>query len=78
MTTLATIEEIKALIGLQLGKSNIRETDRLVEDLGAESSDVANIVAVAEEKYGIIIKEGEIARILTAMDLYELVNKPSL
>jgi acyl carrier protein len=71
----ASIEEIKKLVGLQLGKRSVKESDRLVEDLGAESSDVANVVAALEEKYGITLKESEIARISTPTDLYKLINQ---
>ena len=60
-----SIDEIKKLVGLQLGKRNVNENDRFAEDLGAESADVANIVAIVEEKYGITIKEAEIANIST-------------
>ncbi len=70
-----TKDEILKLVELQLGKRGLRENDRLVEELGAESADVANLVAAAEEKYGIAIKESEIARIFTPADLFELVQK---
>ena len=46
-----------------------------MEDLGAESADVANIVAAVEEKYHILVKESEIARIFTPADLLQLVEK---
>lgn len=69
-----TLDEIKKLVGLQLGRRNVNDSDRLMEDLGAESSDVANIVAAVEEKYHISIKESEIARILTPIDLFELIQ----
>ena len=70
-----TQEEIQRLVELQLGKRNVHDSDRLVEDLGAESADVANLVAAVEEKYGITIKESEIARIFTPTDLFELILK---
>jgi len=70
-----TQDEIRKLVELQLGKWDVQDNDRLVEDLGAESADVANLVAAAEEKYEIVIKESEIARIFTPQDLYELVVK---
>lgn len=70
-----TQEEIQRLVELQLGKRNVHDSDRLVEDLGAESADVANLVAAMEEKYGITIKESEIARIFTPIDLFELILK---
>ena len=77
MSTL-TIEDINKLVGLQLGKRNVTATDRLVEDLGAESADVANLVAAVESKYGITVKESEIARIFTSQDLFELVMKKTV
>ena len=70
-----SMDEIKKLVGLQLGKRNINENDRFVEDLGAESADVANLVSTVEEKYGITIKEAEIARLFTPTDLLALVQK---
>jgi acyl carrier protein len=69
-----SMDEIKKLVGLQLGKRNINENDRFAEDLGAESADVANLVATVEEKYGITIKEAEIAAISTPADLLALVQ----
>ena len=70
-----SIEDIKELVALQLGVRAVAEQDRLMEDLGAESADVANIVAAVEEKYHIVVKESEIARIFTPTDLFELVRK---
>jgi len=69
------LQEIIKLVSLQLGKRNVQPNSRLVEDLGAESADVANIVARVEEKYGVSIKEAEIARIFTPADLFDLVQK---
>jgi acyl carrier protein len=73
--SIVTMDEIKKLAGMQLGKRNVHEHDRFMEDLGAESADVANLVAAVEEKYGITIKEAEIARIFTPADLFALIQK---
>jgi acyl carrier protein len=70
-----TQDEIRRLVELQLGIRTVQAGDRLVEDLGAESADVANLVAAAEEKYGVAVKESEIARIFTPADLFELIQK---
>jgi acyl carrier protein len=70
-----SMDEIKKLVGMQLGKRNVKESDRFVEDLGAESADVANLVVIVEEKYGITIKEAEIASIFTPADLLALAQK---
>lgn len=71
--TNVSMEDIQKLVGLQLGVRVVAEHARLVEDLGAESADVANLVAAVEEKYHIIVKESEIAKIFTPADLFELV-----
>jgi len=73
--TAITQDEIQKLVELQLGKRNVQVNDLLVEDLGAESADVANLVASAEGKYGITIKESELASIFTPRDLFELIQK---
>lgn len=70
-----SMDEIRKLVGLQLGKRIVNKNDRFVEDLGAESADVANIVATVEEKYGITIKEAEISAIFTPADLLALVQE---
>jgi len=70
-----TQDEIRKLVELQLGKRGVQDNDRLVEELGAESADIANLVAAAEDKYGIAVKESEIARIFTPADLFELIQK---
>ncbi len=69
-----SMDEIKKMVGIQLGKRNVNDNDRFVEDLGAESADVANIVARVEERYGITIKESEIARLFTSADLFALIQ----
>jgi len=70
-----SMDEIKKLVGLQLGKRDIKESDRFMEDLGAESADIANLVATIEEKYGITIKEAEIAHLSTPADVFTLIQK---
>jgi acyl carrier protein len=70
-----SMEDIQKLVALQLGIRLVAEDARLVEDLGAESADVANIVAAVEEKYHIVVKESEIAKIFTPVDLFALVRK---
>lgn len=71
------MDEIKKMVGIQLGVRTVEAQDRLVEDLGAESADVANLVAAVEERYQVSIKESEIANIITPNDLFELVRSRS-
>ena len=72
-----TMDEIRKMVGIQLGVRSVADHDLLVEDLGAESADVANLVAAVEERYRVSIKESEIAGIRTPQDLFELVRTRS-
>lgn len=69
------IDEIKTLIRLQLGLKDVQDEHHIVEDLGAESVDVMNIIAAVEEKYRVFIDEEELLHIHTVADLYNLVLK---
>ena len=69
-----TIEDIQTLVGLQLGRRNVSEQDRLLEDLGAESADIVNIIATIEDKYDISLEEADISMARTVKDLYDLVE----
>jgi len=68
-------EDVVRIVRILLGKAQVRESDRLLEDLGAESADLANLVAAVEEKYGVRLPEAEIARIRTVADLHALVDR---
>ena len=69
-----SMDEIKRLVSLQLGTREVNDDSLLVEDLNAESADLVNLVLVLEEKYQIVVKESEIAKIKTPADLYNLVE----
>ena len=73
--TNVSIDEINRLVSLQLGVCDVTGEALLVEELGAESADVVNIIAVLEDKYQIAVKETDIAKIRTSADLFELVKK---
>jgi acyl carrier protein len=68
-----SIEDIISIVSLQLGARNITEDQHLVEDLGAESADIANIIAVLEEKYDLFISEEMIAKIRSVKDLHTAI-----
>jgi acyl carrier protein len=68
------LDDIAKTVGLVLGRRKIAPTDRIFEDLGAESADMLNIVVTVEEKYGIAIDEVTVPSIRTVADLFELVR----
>jgi acyl carrier protein len=70
-----TEQEILDLVAMQLGAREIRPADRLVEELGAESADVLNLVATLEDRYDIEIDEEEIPELATVADVQALVRR---
>jgi acyl carrier protein len=68
-----SLEEIISIVSLQMGIREVLEEDRLVEDLGAESADIANMIAALEEKYQIFISEEMIAKIRSVKDLHSTI-----
>jgi len=65
--------EIADIVGLQLGRRRVASSDRLQEDLGADSADLLNLVVALEDRYGIAISEEQVAGLKTVEDLERLV-----
>lgn len=74
---MASMAEIQSLIADQLGvdESEVTASARIVEDLGAESSDIANIVAAVQDKYDIEVPESEIENFVTVQDVFAGVQQ---
>ena len=68
-------QEILDLVAVQLGADAVQSGDRLVEELGAESADVLNLVATLEDRYEIEIEEEEIPELKTVADVCALVGR---
>ena len=64
-----SVEEIKKIVGLQLGTRKVEKSSRLIEDLEAESMDIVNIIAVIESRFNIVIEEEDLPNIRTVADL---------
>ena len=69
------VVDIAKTVGLVLGRANVKPSDRLCEDLGAESADMLNIVVTMEEKFKIQIDEADVPSIRTVSDLHEVVRR---
>lgn len=70
-----TVNEVGALVACQLGHTKVAADHHIVEDLGAESADVINIIAAIEDKFGILIEDSEIPDHLTVNGLFQLVRE---
>ena len=69
-----SITEIEQMVGVQLGVKTVRKEALIIEDLGAESADIVNIIAALEDRYHILIDEEEIGAIRTVEDLFALTR----
>ena len=63
-------EEIKALLveEMSIDESEIKESAEFINDLGFNSLELADLVALCEEKYDIDLEEDKIREILTVGD----------
>jgi acyl carrier protein len=69
------LADVKTLVGLQLGLSAVDETARFLEELGAESADILNILLAVEDKYNIHIEDSEMSTVRSTFDLFNLVKR---
>jgi acyl carrier protein len=69
--------EINQIAERILGRRPIHADDLLIEQLGAESADLANIIAALERRYRVEIPESSLPHLRTPRDLYEIVRSES-
>lgn len=61
-------------MALTLGATRVRESDRLLEDLGLESADMLNLLNAVEDRFGVSIDEIEAFELRTVADLGDLID----
>lgn len=66
-------DRIKKIVSISLGVSfaDLKSTDRLVDDLGADSLDILEIVMDVEKEFDVEIEDESAAKIKTVRDLIE-------
>lgn len=65
------MDRILGIVRGQLGRTGVGVHDRFLEDLGAESFDILNIVAAVEDRLGIYLEEEEIPSVRSPADLHD-------
>ena len=73
---MATLDKVTQLLCEQLGISadKVKEDSKIVEDLGADSIDVLEIVMALEDELGIEIEEDKITELKTVKDVVDLID----
>ena len=70
------LDKVKSLIASQLGISvdKVAENSKLVEDLGADSLDIVEMLMTLEEEFGIEIPDEEAMKLSTVKSIVELIE----
>lgn len=68
------IVELVAEVLVDVNKENIRLDSKIVEDLGAESLDIYDMVALLEDEFGMEISDEEVEKIRTVQDVADFIK----
>lgn len=70
------LEKLKNLIASQLDidVNDVNEDSDLVQDLGADSLDVVQMLILLEKEFGVEFEEGEIKNIKTVGDVEKFIE----
>ncbi len=73
---MSTLDKVTELICSQLGISSdkVNVDSKIVEDLGADSIDVFEMVMALEDELGITIEEDKISELKTVQDVVNLIE----
>jgi len=76
---MALIDDVKAVVVEQLNVNadEVKEESKFVEDLGADSLDVVELVMALEEKFDIEIPDSEAENITTVGDALKYIEEHS-
>ena len=69
-------EKVKSLIASQLNipVEKVEDSSRLVEDLGADSLDIVEMLMTLEEEFGISIPDEETANMKTVAEIVKVIE----
>lgn len=72
-------KDIKTLLAKQLNldASRIADESRIIEDLGADSLDVVELLMTLEDEMGISISDEEALNLKTVADIQNIINEKS-
>ena len=77
MTTANIEQKVKNIIADQLGvgEDEIKSTSSFIEDLGADSLDIVELVMAMEEEFEVEIPDEEAEHIKTVQDAVNFINE---
>ena len=71
-----TFEKVKSLLASQLTivKDTIKLESKIVEDLGADSLDVVELLMTLEDEFGVSVTDEEAVALKTVKDIVALID----
>lgn len=72
-----TIDKVKELLAAQLNisKDKIQGDSKLVEDLGADSLDMVEMLMTLEDEFGVSISDEDALKLKTVDDIVSYIEK---
>lgn len=72
-----TIDKVKELLAAQLNisKDKIQDDSKLVEDLGADSLDMVEMLMTLEDEFGVSISDEDALNLKTVADILSYIEK---
>jgi acyl carrier protein len=72
-----TIDKIKKIIASQLNinEETIKDDSRVIEDLGADSLDIVEMLMTLEEEFGINIPDEDTSNMKTVAEIADMISK---
>lgn len=72
-----TLDKVKQLISKQLNLSidKISDESKLIEDLGADSLDMVEMMMTLEDEFGLSITDEQAVTLKTVKDIVEFIDK---
>lgn len=73
------IDEIKQILAKQLriDANTINDNSNIIEDLGADSIDLVDLLMTIEEKKGIVVSDEDAVKLKTVKDVADYIEQHS-
>ncbi len=69
------VVDLVAEVLVDVKKENIQLDSKIVEDLGAESLDIYDMIALLEDEFGLEITDEEVEKIQTVQDVVNFIRE---
>jgi acyl carrier protein len=69
------VVELVAEVLVDVNKENIQLSSKIVDDLGAESLDIYDMIALLEDEFGMEITDEQVEKIQTVQDVADFIRQ---